>query len=38
MKVIDVWAHHPTKRFLAEPFFDSLRRRLARTLKPFLLS
>jgi predicted TIM-barrel fold metal-dependent hydrolase len=26
MKVIDVWAQHPTKRFLAEPFFDSLRR------------
>ena len=26
MNVIDVWAQHPTKRFVAEPFFDSLRR------------
>lgn len=26
MTVIDVWAQHPTKRFAAEPFFDSLRR------------
>ena len=26
MKVIDVWAQQPTQRFLAEPFFDSLRR------------
>lgn len=26
MTVIDVWAQHPTKRFLAEPYFDSLKR------------
>lgn len=26
MKIIDVWAQHPTKRFLAEPYFDSLKR------------
>ncbi|HWR87593.1 MAG TPA: amidohydrolase family protein [Acidiferrobacterales bacterium] len=26
MNVIDVWAQHPTKRFLAEPFFDSLKK------------
>jgi hypothetical protein len=26
MNVVDVWAQHPTKRFIAEPFFDSLRR------------
>lgn len=26
MDVIDVWAQHPTKRFVAEPYFDSLRR------------
>ena len=26
MKAIDVWAQHPTKRFLAEPFFDSLKK------------
>ena len=26
MTVIDVWAQHPTRRFLAEPYFDSLRR------------
>lgn len=26
MSVIDVWAQHPTKRFLAEPFFDSLKK------------
>lgn len=24
--VIDVWVQHPTKRFLAEPFFDSLKK------------
>ena len=26
MSVVDVWAQHPTRRFLAEPFFDSLKR------------
>ena len=26
MKVIDAWAQHPTKRFLAEPYFDSLKK------------
>ncbi len=26
MTIIDVWAQHPTARFLAQPFFDSLRR------------
>lgn len=26
MNVIDVWAQHPTKRFLAEPFFDSVKK------------
>jgi predicted TIM-barrel fold metal-dependent hydrolase len=26
MSVIDVWMQHPTKRFLAQPMFDSLRR------------
>lgn len=26
MKVIDVWAQHPTERFLAQPFFDSLKK------------
>ncbi|SEK19087.1 hypothetical protein SAMN05216214_10142 [Atopomonas hussainii] len=26
MQVIDVWAQHPTARFLAEPFFDSLKK------------
>jgi predicted TIM-barrel fold metal-dependent hydrolase len=26
MDVVDVWAQHPTRRFLAEPFFDSLKR------------
>jgi len=26
MNVTDVWAQHPTKRFLAQPFFDSLKR------------
>ncbi len=26
MKVIDVWAQHPTRRFLAEPYFESLKR------------
>ncbi len=26
MNVIDVWAQHPTQRFLAEPYFESLRR------------
>ena len=26
MNVIDVWAQHPTPRFLAQPFFESLRR------------
>lgn len=26
MKVIDVWAQHPTERFLSQPFFDSLKR------------
>lgn len=26
MNVIDVWAQHPTQRFLAEPFFESLKR------------
>lgn len=26
MSVVDVWAQHPTKRFLAEPFFDSIKK------------
>ncbi len=26
MQIIDVWAQHPTVRFLQEPFFDSLKR------------
>lgn len=26
MKVIDAWVQHPTQRFLAQPFLDSLRR------------
>jgi predicted TIM-barrel fold metal-dependent hydrolase len=26
MKIIDAWAQHPTPRFLAQPYFDSLRR------------
>lgn len=26
MSIIDVWAQHPTKRFLAEPFFASLKK------------
>ncbi len=26
MNVVDVWAQHPTRRFRAEPFFDSLKR------------
>lgn len=26
MDVIDVWMQHPTRRFLEQPFFDSLRR------------
>jgi predicted TIM-barrel fold metal-dependent hydrolase len=26
MPIIDVWMQHPTKRFLAQPFLDSLRR------------
>lgn len=26
MTVIDVWAQHPTRRFLAEPYFDSLKK------------
>ena len=26
LKVIDVWAQHPTKRFISEPFFDSLKK------------
>jgi predicted TIM-barrel fold metal-dependent hydrolase len=26
MSVIDVWTQHPTRRFLAEPFLDSLKR------------
>lgn len=26
MKIVDVWAQHPTERLVAEPFFDSLRR------------
>lgn len=26
MNIIDVWAQHPTKCFLAEPFFDSLKK------------
>lgn len=30
MNVIDAWAQHPTKRFLAEPYFDSLKKWTAR--------
>lgn len=26
MNIVDAWAQHPTKRFLAAPFFDSLKR------------
>lgn len=26
MMIIDAWAQHPTRRFVSEPFFDSLRR------------
>jgi predicted TIM-barrel fold metal-dependent hydrolase len=26
MRVIDVWVQHPTRRFLAQPFFDSLKK------------
>lgn len=26
MSIVDVWMQHPTKRFLAQPMFDSLRR------------
>lgn len=26
MRVIDVWAQHPTKRFVSEPFFESLKK------------
>jgi uncharacterized protein len=26
VQVVDVWAQHPTERFLAEPMFDTLRR------------
>lgn len=26
MRVIDVWTQHPTRRFLEQPFFDSVRR------------
>ncbi|MEE4353753.1 MAG: amidohydrolase family protein [Desulfatiglans sp.] len=26
MEIIDAWAQHPTKRFLEEPYFDSLKR------------
>jgi len=26
VNIVDVWAQHPTNRFLAEPFFDSLKR------------
>jgi len=26
MKIIDVWMQHPTRRFLDQPFFDSLKR------------
>jgi hypothetical protein len=25
-RIVDVWMQHPTRRFLAQPFFDSLRR------------
>ncbi len=31
MKLIDVWAQHPTERFLSQPFFDSLKRWAAGT-------
>jgi len=27
--IVDVWMQHPTRRFLEQPFFDSLRRWLA---------
>jgi len=26
MKIVDVWMQHPTRRFLDQPFFESLRR------------
>lgn len=26
MQIVDAWMQHPTRRFLAQPFFDSLRR------------
>lgn len=33
MHVIDVWVQHPTERFLAEPYFESLRRWTGQTLQ-----
>jgi len=32
MRVIDVWAQHPTERFLAQPYFDSLKRWAGQTI------
>ena len=26
MRIVDVWMQHPTRRFLEQPIFDSLRR------------
>lgn len=26
MRIVDVWMQHPTRRFLEQPFFESLRR------------
>lgn len=33
MAIIDVWAQHPTERFLAEPFLDTLKRWMGQDFK-----
>ena len=33
MKVIDVWAQHPTERFLSQPFLDSLKKWLGSSIE-----
>ncbi len=32
MKIIDAWAQHPTRRFLAEPYLDTLKRWIGKDL------
>ena len=32
-KIIDVWAQHPTRTFLAQPYFDSLKRWVGQNLQ-----